>query len=98
MTNKILLSVFCITSVAFCIAIFIAVQRGNTIKNQQEKINNLSANIEILINRSKKEYADKIELAKRNEELEKKAKQDTSCFTWFTDISNSPIVKQLREN
>ena len=96
--NKIFLSVFCITSVAFCIAIFIAVQRGNTIKTQEEKINNLSANVEILINRSKKDHEDKVELAKRNEELEQEARKDVSCFTWVTDISDSPVVQRLRQN
>ena len=84
--------------IALCITITIAINRGNTIETQQERIDNLSANVEILLNRSKKDYADKIELAKRNEELEQEAQKDTSCFTWNTDISNSPIIKRLRQN
>ena len=44
-----------------------------------------------------REHNDKIELGKRNEELEAAAKADTS-FDWRADIASSDVVKQLREN
>lgn len=96
--NRVFLTLFMII---LCLAIslsFVAMYRGYTIKEQKKQIHNLSANIELLINRSKKDYADKEELAKRNEILGQLAKQETSCFTWTTDISNSSIVMQLRKN
>lgn len=98
MKDKIVLITLCIMAIVLCITISIAIHRGNTIETQQQRIDNLSANVEILLNRSKKDYADKIELAKRNEELEQEAQKDTSCFTWTTDISDSTIVKRLRQN
>lgn len=84
--------------IALCITVTIAINRGNTIETQKERIDNLSANVEILINRSKKDHDDKVELAKRNEELEQESQKDTSCFTWNTDISDSPVVQRLRQN
>lgn len=96
--KKLILITFGILLIALLTAITIAIYRGNVIKTQKERIENLSANVEILINRSKKDYEQKIELAKRNEELEQEAKKDTSCFTWNTDISNSPVIQRLRQN
>lgn len=98
MKNKIVLITFCIMLIALCITVTIAINRGNTIETQKERIDNLSANVEILINRSKKDHDDKVELAKRNEELEQESQKDTSCFTWNTDISDSPVVQRLRQN
>lgn len=95
--NRILTISLLLTLAALCVAIFIAVHRGKIIEQQNSHIQNLTANVEVLINGRKKDFKNKVELAKRNEELEREAQKDTSCFTWNTDISNSPIVMRLRQ-
>lgn len=87
-----------IVSVLLCIAICFVYYRGTVIEQQSDEIANLTANVNVLIEGRKKDYADKVELAKRNEELEQEAQKDTSCFTWTTDISGSPILVKLRQN
>ena len=96
--NKILTISVIILAVAFCVASFVALHRGNTIDRQTAKIDSLTANVETLIRGREKDYADKVELAKRNEELEAEAAKDDNCFTWNTDISDSPILVKLRQN
>lgn len=96
--QKILTISLLLTLAALCVAIFIAVHRGNTIDRQTAKIDSLTANVETLIKGREKDYADKVELAKRNEELEAEAAKDDNCFTWNTDISDSPILVKLRQN
>lgn len=76
----------------------LAVYRGYKIEQQNIIINNLNANVDVLIKGRKKDYADKVEIAKRNAELEEAAKNDEDCFTWNTDISNSPVMRKLRQN
>lgn len=96
--NRILLISIAVLAVAFGLACFVAVYRGNTIDSLNERVGTLSANVETLIKGREKDHADKVELAKRNEELEQDAKKDTSCFTWTTDISTSPVVMRLRKD
>jgi uncharacterized protein YoxC len=96
--NRILTISVIILAIAFCVASFIAVHRGNTIDRQTAKIDSLTENVETLIKGREKDYADKVELAKRNEELEAEAAKDNNCFTWNTDISHSPIVQRLRQD
>lgn len=96
--NRILLISVAVLAVAFGLACFVAVYRGKTIESQKERIGNLSANVEVLINGRRKDYENKVELAKRNEELEQEAAKDTACFGWNTDISHSPIVQRLRQD
>lgn len=98
MINRILLISLFIVSLFLCIAIFIAYHRGIVNEQQKGQIENLIANVNVLVDGRKKDYADKLEIAKRNEELEKLAKKDTACFGWNTDISNSPIVQRLRQD
>lgn len=43
-----------------------------------------------------KVYNDKMELDRKYKELEKAAKSDKN-FDWFVDISNSDVIKRLRE-
>ena len=46
----------------------------------------------------KNDYQNKMELAERVEKLSKLAEQDKNCFTWHTDISNSPVIQRLRQD
>lgn len=96
--QKILLISIAILAVAFGLACFVAVYRGKTIESQKERISNLSANVETLIKGREKDYADKVEIAKRNEELEQAAKKDTACFTWTDNIESSYVVQKLRND
>lgn len=41
-------------------------------------------------------YNDKVELNRKYKELEESAKSDKN-FDWFVDISNSDVIKQLRD-
>lgn len=95
---KVLAISLIISLIAFAVAVFIILHRGNVIDTQREQISGLTANVNLLIDGRKKDYADKVELAKRNEELEQEAAKDTTCFTWNTDISHSPIVQRLRKD
>lgn len=52
----------------------------------------------MLADRLKKIYQEKIELEEKNEILEKEAEKDRAVFDWYLDISNSAVVKRLREN
>lgn len=96
--NRLLLISLIISLIAFAVAVFIILHRGNVIDTQREQISGLTANVNLLIDGRKKDYADKVELAKRNEEFEQEAAKDTTCFGWNTDISHSPIVQRLRQD
>lgn len=95
---KVLAISLAISLIAFAIAVFIILHRGNVIDTQREQISGLTANVNLLVDGRKKDYADKVELAKRNEELEQEAQKDTACFGWNTDISASSVVQRLRED
>lgn len=43
-------------------------------------------------------YNEKNLLQKQNEELEKHATKDIQSFNWHTDISNTSVIKRLRQN
>lgn len=96
--TRVLAISLCIVSLLFCGALFVIYHRGNIIESQNSKIDNLTANVEVLINGRKNDYENKVELAKRNEELEQAAKKDTACFTWNTDISNHALTIELRKD
>lgn len=96
--NKILSILLCITFAVMCIAILFAVHYKQESKSQKEQICSLTANVNLLIEGRKKDYADKTEIAKRNEELEEKARMDSSCFTWTDNIESSYVVQKLRND
>lgn len=95
---KVLAISLIISLIAFAVAVFIILHRGNVIDTQREQISGLTANVNLLIDGRKKDYADKVELAKRNEELEQEAAKDTTCFTWNDNIISSAIVQRLRKD
>lgn len=53
-------------------------------------------NNQVLLQRLKKVYADKMELDRKNAELEQAAAADKTGFDWGFDISNSAVIKRLR--
>lgn len=58
---------------------------------------NLEANNQLLISKMQRAYDDKMEISRKIEQLESMAKNDAN-FDWSFDISNSDVVKFLREN
>jgi len=52
----------------------------------------------MLADRLKEIYQEKIELEVKNEILEKEAEKDRAVFDWYRDISDSAVVRKLREN
>lgn len=84
------------------IATFVAIFFGfvayyyKNVAEEQERLKDVyCANNQVLITRIKKVYDDKVATDKRNKELEKRAKEDTS-FDWYYDISNNPVVLELK--
>ena len=72
-------------------------KRDCTIVDLNDRLAVAENNTELLKKTLEREHNDKIEISKRNEELEAAAKADTS-FDWYADISNTDVVKQLRAN
>lgn len=64
--------------------------RGKQIDALEGKINSLELNIERITK-------NEMEVRKQNEQLKQAAKEDKSGFDWHRDISNSPVVVQLRK-
>ena len=68
-------------------------------KNQseeQERLKNVYlGNNQVLLTRIKKVYDDKVATDLRIKELEKRAKEDLA-FDWSVDISDSPVIKELK--
>jgi hypothetical protein len=67
------------------------------VADEQEKIKSVyEGNNQVLIGKLRKVYDDKVATDKRIQELEKRAKEDTS-FDWYSDISSSPVVLELKK-
>lgn len=91
MLNKIL---FVATLVAFFLGA-VACYYKNVAKEQERVKMVYQGNNTLLLARIKKVYDDKVATDLRNKELEKKAKEDKS-FDWGVDISNSPVILELK--
>lgn len=64
---------------------------------EQERLKDVyCANNQVLITRIKKVYDDKVATDLRIKELEERAKEDLA-FDWGVDISNSPVIKELKK-
>ena len=98
MINKFLLSSCIIFFFITVVLGFMFLYHSNVIKEQDNYISNLKASNELLIEGRKNDYQNKVELAERVEELSKLAEQDKNCFTWHTNISNSPVIQRLRQD
>lgn len=67
------------------------------VADEQEKIKSVyEGNNQILISKIRKVYDDKVATDRRIQELEERAKEDTS-FDWYSDISSSPVVLELKK-
>lgn len=94
---KIKLILACVFIALVVILLGIITYQSNRIDTLKTAKNGLEANNQLLINKMKRAYDDKMEISRKIEQLESVAKNDAS-FDWSFDISNSDVVKFLREN
>lgn len=95
MKTKLILACFFALGVA-CLLFVVSLQ-SKRIEALQSAKNTLQANNQLLIDKMKRAYNDKMELSRKTKELEALAERDVS-FDWNADISRSDIVSWLREN
>lgn len=95
MKTKLILACFFALGVA-CLLFIVSLQ-SKRIEALQSAKNTLQANNQLLIDKMKRAYNDKMELSRKTKELEVLAKRDVS-FDWNTDISTTDVVSWLREN
>ena len=65
---------------------------NNSLRNSNR---HLSTSVEELTTRLEKSYEENAEIRRQYQELQEASQLDT-VFNWSVDISNSPVVKQLR--
>lgn len=94
---KIKLILACVFIALVVILLGIITYQSNRIDTLKTAKNGLEANNQLLINKMKRAYDDKMEISRKIEQLESMAKNDAN-FDWSFDISNSDVVKFLREN
>ena len=87
----------------FIYLLTIGVLYYKNVAEEQEKLKDIyCANNQVLINKVRKIYNDKVETDRTNKELRRAIAEDkNSSFDWYQDISNTnPIIhlKQLHTN
>lgn len=87
---------YLIPLVIVVLAVLAALWYKDKARHFEELYTNSQANNELLIKHIRKVYDDKLQTEKRNRELEQAALQDKAVFDWYSDISNSSVVKQLQ--
>lgn len=92
---KYLLAIFFILSVVFGFGVYYYHNRANSYCELWKKS---QANITVLIKQREKDYADTLQIAERNRELEAEAKKDKAVFDWNADISHTAVIKRLQAN
>lgn len=65
-------------------------------EEQEQAKNVYMGNNELLLNKIRKVYDDKVATDLRIKELEKRANEDLA-FDWGVDISNSPVIRELKK-
>lgn len=71
--------------------------QGKQIKSLKDAKNTLEMNNNMLITRLEREHNDKLEISRKNQELESLAKRSVG-FDWTRDISNDELVLWLHKN
>lgn len=92
---KLILAVFLLVG-ALILLLWINIQ-GKQIKTLRDAKNTLEMNNNVLISRLEREHNDKVELSRKNRELEALAKRDIG-FDWNTPIADTLVVRRLYEN
>ena len=92
---KYITAIFLACSVVFG---FLAYYYHNRASSYCELWKNSEANNVYLIEQRKKDYADTLEISKRNKQLEEEVKNDKSTFDWHFPIASSPVILRLQSN
>lgn len=67
------------------------------VAEEQERVKNVyMGNNELLLSKMRKVYDDKVATDLRIKELEERANEDLA-FDWGVDISNSPVIRELKK-
>lgn len=97
MLNKIFIFLACFFAIlAVCLFFWVNIQ-GKRIDSLKTAKNTLEANNNLLLTRLEREHNDKVELGRKNQELENLAKHSVD-FDWNRDISSDGVVLWLHEN
>lgn len=92
---KLILAVFLLVGVL--VLLFWVNMQSKQIKTLRDAKNTLEMNNNVLISRLEREHNDKVELGRKNQELENLAKHSVS-FDWNRDISGDELVLWLHKN
>lgn len=83
--------------VAFLILVSLTRYYYREAQTQKIKAENYRHNNNILLDKVKGLYNEKITLERQNETLAKAAAKDKNYFDWHFDISHTAVIKQLRQ-
>lgn len=97
MLNRISLFLACFFAILAGVLIFMYKIQGWELTNVRADNTTLQNNNNLLITRLEREHNDKVELGRKNQELESLAKHSVG-FDWNRDISNDELVLWLHEN
>lgn len=84
-----------VTIIALVFYFFFVYNKGQIEKLKYDN-QELSTRLETYKNKLEKEHNDKVELNKRNKNLEEKAKNSPD-FNWYANIFDDPVVVELRK-
>lgn len=96
MMNKILLFLACFFGVTAIILGFWCNLQSGRIDSLKSAKTMLESNNNFLIKKIEREHNDKVELGRKNQELENLAKRSVG-FDWNRDISSDVIILKLKE-
>lgn len=97
MLNRIVLFIACFLAILAVLLFGWSTYQSKRIKSLETAKTNLEANNQLLISKMKRAYDDKVELGRKNQELENLAKRSVG-FDWNRDISSDELVLWLHEN
>lgn len=90
--RKLLLILLCA-----CVFLFFTTYHYRTeLSKEKQKTCMYKANVDLLIDKIKREHEINERLSDENKELEKKISEDKSGFSWSFHIANTPPVIELR--
>jgi predicted transcriptional regulator len=97
MLNRIVLFLACFFAILSGVLLGVNKYQSKRIDTLETARTSLEANNQLLISKMKRAYDDKVELGRKNQELESLAKRSVG-FDWNRDISSDELVLWLHEN
>lgn len=97
MLNRIVLILACFFAILSGVLLGVYKYQSKRIDTLETAKTTLQANNQLLISKMKRAYDDKVELGRKNQELESLAKRSVG-FDWNRDISSDELVLWLHEN